>query len=149
EPNNDTDIWVLDLASGANGLRPATRVTRVAGDETRPTWAPDSARIAYGRGTGVWVSTTSATSATSTTGATRAGILASRHFGVPSWSPDSQWLAIATYSATNAGYNGNPNRNDSDPPTVLASANQYQLWRVLAPRTVDEGASTVALTATD
>ena len=40
-----------------------------------------------------------------------------------------------------AGYNGNPNRNDNDPPTVFAGANQFALWRVLAPRAVDEGAA--------
>lgn len=75
--------------------------------------------------------------------------LASRHLGVPSWSPDGQWLAIATFVTANAGYNGNPNRNDNDPPTVLAAAGQYQLWRVLAPRAVDEGAASVAPAATD
>ena len=59
--------------------------------------------------------------------------------GVPAWSPDGQTLAIATFATSNAGYNGNPNRNDNDPPTVLAGANQFALWRVLAPRAVDEG----------
>ncbi len=69
--------------------------------------------------------------------------------GVPSWSPDGQWLAIATFASANAAYNGNPNRNDNDPPTALSAAGQYQLWRVLAPRAVDEGAASVALAATD
>ena len=37
-----------------------------------------------------------------------------------------------------AGYNGNPNRNDDDPPMAFAGAEQFALWRVLAPRAVDE-----------
>ena len=76
-------------------------------------------------------------------------VLASRHLGVPSWSPDGQWLAIATFATANAGYNGNPNRNDNDPPTVFSAGGQYQLWRVLAPRAVDEGAASVTPAATD
>ena len=71
---------------------------------------------------------------------TDAEILASRKLGVPAWSPDGQTLAIATFVTSNAGYNGNPNRNDNDEPTVLAGANEHALWRVLAPRAVDEAA---------
>jgi hypothetical protein len=47
------------------------------------------------------------------------------------------------------GLQRNPNRNDNDEPTVLAGANEYTLWRVLAPRAVDEAASQVALTSAD
>jgi gamma-glutamyltranspeptidase len=58
-------------------------------------------------------------------------------------------LAIATFTTSNPGYNGNPNRNDNDPPTAFADANQYALWRVLAPRAVDEAAATIAPASTD
>ena len=146
EANNDSDIWILDLTSTPNGLRPPTRLTKVAGDEIRPTWAPDSNRVAYGRSNGIYVSSVTAPAGAANT---PAEILASRRSGVPAWSPDSNWLAIATFTIANTGYNGNPNRNDNDPPAALAAANQYQLWRVLAPRVVDEGATGVALAATD
>ena len=32
-------------------------------------------------------------------------MIASRRFGIPAWSPDSQWIAIATFTVANAGYN--------------------------------------------
>ena len=49
-------------------------------------------------------------------------VLASRHPGVPAWSPDGQTLLIATFPTTVAGYNGNPDRNDADPPMAFAAA---------------------------
>jgi gamma-glutamyltranspeptidase len=76
-------------------------------------------------------------------------ILASRRFGAPAWSPDSQTLVIATFPTSNAGYNGNPNRNDDDPPIALAQASQYTLWRTAAPRAIDEGGATVTLGTAD
>jgi gamma-glutamyltranspeptidase len=76
-------------------------------------------------------------------------VLASRHAGVPAWSPDSQTLVIATFPATTAGYNGNPDRNDSDPPMAFAAAEEYALWRVAAPRAVDEAATSLKLPAPD
>ena len=66
-------------------------------------------------------------------------LLASRHGGVPAWSPDAATLAIATFTpAGGGGYNGNPHRNDDDPPAPFADADDYALWRVVAPRAVDE-----------
>ena len=72
-------------------------------------------------------------------------VLASRHGGVPAWSPDGLTLAIATFSTSGGGYNGNPNRNDDDPPAALAGGSQYALWRVPAPRAVDDGAQSLTL----
>ena len=169
EPGNEADIWVSEI--GGSGQPRTVRVTRAAGTESHPAWAPDNARVAYaatrsGVG-GIWVTGTTATTGTAGTAATApqrgrgpgAGgggtattnpeILASRKLGVPAWSPDGQTLAIATFVPSNAGYNGNPLRNDNDEPTILAAANEYQLWRVLAPRAVDEGAAEIAVTATD
>jgi gamma-glutamyltranspeptidase len=74
-------------------------------------------------------------------------IQASRRLGVPAWSPDSQTLVIATFPSGTAGYNGNPNRNDDDPPIAMAAAGQYALWRVMAPRAIDEGAASLPLPA--
>jgi gamma-glutamyltranspeptidase len=68
---------------------------------------------------------------------------------VPAWSADGESLLIATFATSNPAYNGNPNRNDQDPPTVLSAGEQYALWRVLAPRAVDQGAAEVSVTATD
>jgi gamma-glutamyltranspeptidase len=76
-------------------------------------------------------------------------VLASRHGGFPAWSPDGEWLSIATFTTTNAGYNGNPNRNDDDVPMVMADAKAFQLWRVAAPRAVDANATEVSLPAPD
>lgn len=72
-------------------------------------------------------------------------VLASRHGGVPAWSPDGDTLVIATFPVVSAGYNGNPNRNDDDPPIALADAEQYEFWRVAAPRPVDADAQSVRL----
>jgi gamma-glutamyltranspeptidase len=172
EPNNDADIWTIDLTPTSNGsLAPPGRVTSAPGDESHPTWSPNGTRVAYAASrngvAGVWVSATGTTGTTGTAGAGRAGgaargragggggtataveVLASRHLGVPAWSPDGQFLLIATFVTSNAGYNGNPNRNDNDPPTALAAASQYALWRVLAPRDVDESAATITPAATD
>jgi len=75
--------------------------------------------------------------------------LASRKLGVPAWSPDGQTLLVATFVTTNAAYNGNPNRNDNDPPIAFAGANQFALWSVPAPRVVDDGALQVSLNSAD
>jgi len=161
EPNNDADIWARELDATVERV---VRVTRAAGVESHPTWAPDNARVAYAASrpgaAGIYVAgiATGPSGPATPRGRGPAGpvgaaglgeVLASRHLGVPSWSPDGQALLISTFAITNASYNGNPNRNDTDPPTVLAGTNQFALWRVLAPRAVDEGAASVSLAATD
>jgi gamma-glutamyltranspeptidase len=181
EPGNGADVWMATLTDGALGT-PA-RVTRAAGVESHPAWAPDNERIAFAANragvAGVYVTSVGEMEprgfspgdpAAGRRGAPpqaagqrgrggRGGqggaasvpteVLASRHLGVPSWSPDGEYLTIATFAIAGAGYNGNPNRNDNDPPTVLAGANQFALWRVLAPRAVDAGAAALTVAATD
>ncbi len=172
------DVWVRALppagVTDSSPLAPALRVTNTPGAESHPTWAPDNARIAYqavrpGVGSAVWVSDVPS-ARTPTLAAGRGGrggraggvgtsaataassvqvLLASRHGGVPAWSPDGDWLAIATFPVVNAQYNGNPNRNDDDVPMVEADAKSFELWRVLAPRAVDQGAMSPALPAPD
>ncbi len=163
QPNNDADVWVRDLAGTA-----ATRVTSTPGVESHPAWAADNARVAYAASRAgalsVWVSTlpqaggSSAAQAPAGRGGRGGGggatsgsaeVLASRHGGVPAWSADGQWLAIATFTIATAGYNGNPLRNDDDPPTALAGESQFELWKVMAPRAVDEGAASLSLPAPD
>jgi gamma-glutamyltranspeptidase len=177
EPGNEADIWVRDLAGGegrrvsrapgaesfpvwapdntriafaavrqgaggiyvaAAGAAAATPAAAVPGpvSAAAPVPAPAAGRRGGGGGGGTGVATSSE-------------LLASRHLGVPAWSPDGQTLLIATFATSNAAYNGNPNRNDNDPPTVLAGTNQFALWRVLAPRAVDEAAVQLTVAATD
>ncbi|MFI5178141.1 MAG: gamma-glutamyltransferase, partial [Vicinamibacterales bacterium] len=179
EAGNETDLWVRELSAppvpDATGQSArSARVTRVAGDEGYPAWAPDNARVAYvslrGNQSAVWVATVPSLEAAAAAGRAGGGgrggrggggpgappapvdggpVLASRHAGVPAWSPDSQTLVIATFPATTAGYNGNPDRNDADPPMVFATAEEYALWRVAAPRAVDESAMSLKLPAPD
>ena len=168
-------------AAGAAAPATATRVTNAAGAESHPTWAPDSARVAYqaarpGAGSAVWVSDVAASGAAASGagggGGGRAGrgraaggpggfgggaaapavptaVLASRHGGIPAWSSDGEWLAIATFPVVNAQYNGNPLRNDDDVAMAASDASAYQFWRVLAPRAVDQGATSASLPAPD
>jgi gamma-glutamyltranspeptidase len=177
DANNDVDVWVRALPAkdaAANTQTTAVRVTRAPGDESHPVWASDNARVAYaatrGGAPGVWVSSVPTPESAPPAGGPGAGrggrgfgpgapaapaspepttLLASRHGGVPAWSPDGQTLLIATFATSNAAYNGNPNRNDDDPPAALAPAGQYALWRVLAPRPVDASAVAVELPAPD
>ncbi len=177
-PDGDVWVRDLP-AAGAAGAADPVRVTDTPGAEGYPAWAPDNARVAYVAAragqSGVWVSVVP--SASSGTGARGRGgrgrggfgfgrgggrgraaalteapgeiVLASRHTGVPAWSPDGEWLALATFPIVNAQYNGDPNRDDSDPPTALADAGDYALWRVAAPRPVDASARPLALPAPD
>jgi gamma-glutamyltranspeptidase/glutathione hydrolase len=170
EPNNDADVWVRELT--AADATPARRVTRSAGIESHPAWAPDSKRVAYAAArqgaAGIYVgssgvsSTAGSAGSAAPAGAQRgrgaggaavavvpADVLASTRLGVPAWSPDGQTLLIATFATSTAPYNGNPNRNDNDPPTAMAGANQFALWRVLAPRAADEGAAQISVGAAD
>jgi gamma-glutamyltranspeptidase len=78
-----------------------------------------------------------------------AEVLASRHGGAPAWSPDGETLLVATFSTASAAYNGNPERRDDEPPTALAGAGTFELWRLQAPRPVDAGAAAVPLPAPD
>jgi gamma-glutamyltranspeptidase/glutathione hydrolase len=169
EANNDQDVWVRDLPakdSAAAAPARAVRVTRTPGNESYPAWAADNARVAYAAqragSLGVWVTPIPSAEAAAAPAGGRGGrgfnpgggganatassdVLASRHGGIPAWSADGNLLAIATFATANAGYNGNPQRNDDDPPTAFADASQFKLWKVLAPRAIDEGAASVTL----
>ena len=160
EPGDDGDVFVRALAPDTPSTR-ATRLTRGGGAERFPAWAPDSARVCYigGRGgdaAGIWVTElprAPAGSGNAAPGPGRGGgggpavpiaTFASRHAGTMAWSPDGQTLAIATLSTAQAGYNGNPNRSEDDETVLSADAGEQVLWRVAAPRPIDEGAREVA-----
>ncbi|HET9371248.1 MAG TPA: gamma-glutamyltransferase [Vicinamibacterales bacterium] len=171
--DDDTDVWVREWSTGGEATPRLTRLTEGGGVESHPAWAPDNVRVAYfatrpGLGSGVWVSAIpepgDPTAAGRGRGAGRGGVpfgrgagrgpnlaalvnsvLASRHGGVPAWSPDGEALVIATFPTSTAGYNGNPNRNDDDPPIAFGAADDYQFWKVEAPRAIDEGAASVGL----
>jgi Tol biopolymer transport system component len=148
--DGDVDLWVADLDVAERGRVQRTRITRVRGREGYPVWAPDSSRIAYfaqreGRGS-VWVASTETSTGAS---AVRDGslaaspILVSRRGGAPAWSPDGRTIAIAELPPADPAYNGNPLRNDVEPPPLFA-AEGFSLWMVDAPVPVDAGARQVA-----
>ena len=161
----ETDIWVRELAPAADAKPRTIRVTKTVGAESAPTWSPDSKRIAYSAGLGaqaaVWaIQVPTGAAAPAPGGAGRGGrgggaqndpadapVLASKHGGIPAWSPDGEQLVIATLTPTDPGYNGDPRRNDDDVPMLFADAKDYTLWRVAAPRPVDANASTVSTSA--
>jgi gamma-glutamyltranspeptidase len=157
--SGDVDIWVKSTGADLKWIR----VTRTPGAEQNPTWSPDSKRIAYSSGLGdnaaVWVirvpsDAPAPAPAGGGRGFGRGGtpaidpadvpVLASKHGGVPAWSPDGNTLLIASYAPTDPQYNGNPLRNDDDEPMLFADAKDYTLWRVDAPRPVDSNAATVS-----
>ena len=141
EAGNEADIWVRELSPAGEQRRGSRRVTRAPGVESHPAWAPDNARVAFaaaaqgaarglrrfsrsdgcaGRGRG-GAAPGARRGAVAPAAAARRGAAPrfSRRvmLGVPAWSPDGETLLIATFATTNAGYNGNPKRNDNDPPT--------------------------------
>lgn len=149
------------------------RLTRGGGAESFPAWAPDSARVSYaatrpGQGAAIWVtelppdadapSAAAPSAAPPAAAAGRGGppagsgqtppvpiaTLASRRAGTVAWSPDSETLAIATLSIAEAGYNGNPNRNEDDESAFAANPADHVLWRVAAPRPIDENARAIS-----
>ncbi len=162
--SGEVDVWAREI-----GEKPRTvHVTKAGGVDRNPVWSPDSKRIAYSSGFGdqsaVWVvrvpdaaSSVAPDSAVGRGFGGRVGgrgsagqdpadapVLASKHGGVPAWSPDGHTLLIASYAPTDPGYNGDPLRNDDDVPMLFASAKDYTLWRVDAPKAVDSNAARVA-----
>lgn len=160
----EVDIWAREFGTEKPRM---VRLTRTAGAESHPTWSPDSRRIAYSAGLGaqaaIWVVSLPTSGAAGAAGSVpgagfggrgaRGGgaapdpadapVLASKHGGVPAWSPDGATLLIASYAPVDPGYNGDPVRNDDDAPAVFGDAKDYTLWRVPAPVAVDAGAAAV------
>ena len=68
--------------------------------------------------------------------------LVSRYGGAPAWSPDGRKIAIAEFPPADPSYNGNPLRNDDEPPPLFAR-DAFRLWIVDAPLPVDSGAQPI------
>jgi len=169
ETGDSADVFVRALTEGGS----TTRVTRGGGEERWPAWAPDSVRVSFaasrtGQGAGVWVAEVpGAPVAASAEGADPAvggggrqggpggrgggappaqplAQLASRHAGLAAWSPDSETMLIATEPAVTGAYNGNPRRQDDDAPAAFVAAADQRVWRLAAPRPIDNGARAIA-----
>lgn len=148
--DGDVDLWVADMDVAARNRVQRTRLTRVRGREARPTWAPDSTRLAYfaqreGRGS-VWVVTVEASpgaSAERESVPAAMPVLVSRRGGAPAWSPDGRTIAIAELPPSDPAYNGNPLRNEDAAPPLFATQG-FALWTVAAPIPVDATARQLA-----
>jgi gamma-glutamyltranspeptidase len=173
--SDETGAFLRLAVAAGRGHPPALRFARLAGYEGHPTWSPDGTRLAYyavrdGLGS-TWVAgvapvtgaggevnraafapgaSASAPRTSADTSAPRPvapPVLASRHGGTIAWSPDGQTLAIGEIPEPEPSYNGNPQRDPSDPPALFGLGHAYQLWTVPAPRMVDEGERSVGLPA--
>jgi gamma-glutamyltranspeptidase len=165
----DFDIWLIRLFDKntrdetirlGQAFAPALRFARVAGYDGHPAWSPDGVRLAYyavrdGIGS-TWVAAVAPMNdpaalpgrAAFALGASAPRplappVLASRHGGTIAWSPDGQTLAIGEIPEPEPSYNGNPERDRTDPPALFALGRAYQLWTVPAPRMADEGGRSV------
>ena len=119
------DLWVGDVPerrpdeSAAARFKPS-RVARLRGDESWPSWSPSGGRLAFaatrdGVGT-LWVTDVAAAP-------DRDGVVArprpetppalvSRHLAQATWSADGRQLLLADLPDPEPSYNGNPRRDD-------------------------------------
>jgi gamma-glutamyltranspeptidase len=138
----------MDVKSIENKPPPVTRVTRVRGEESAISWAPDNVRVAFyavrdGVGS-VWVAAVEPPprepdeEPLPRPRPSAPPQLVSRLGGAPAWSPDGRTLLVAGLPDPQPVYNGNPVRVDTDPPPLFAASRAFQLWRVPAPLPVHE-----------
>ena len=147
---------VMDIPSVENRPPRVVRVTRVRGDESSLSWAPDSQRVAFyavREGVGsVWVANVDpparegAEPSVSRPRPSAPPQLASRIGGAPAWSPDGRTLLVTGIPEPQPVYNGNPLRSENEPLPLFATTRAFQLWRVPAPLPVHDD---VALVTTE
>ena len=170
ETGNDADIWVRELpaagrgdaAAGATEISCASRAA--AGSEAYPAWAPDNARVAYaatrGGSLGVWVSAIPSFDAPRSrrppVAAAAAGLAAARRRKrAPDDAPRSPRATAACPPGRRTARCSRSRRSRRRRPATTATPTatttirrrrsrrpaQYALWRVLAPRAIDDSAA--------
>ena len=151
-PPKPVTASVQSVNNEAKPLR-ATRITRARGNEAFPAWAPDNSRIAFyavreGIGT-VWAATIEPPRADANEDPQPRAKpaappqLVSRKGGAPAWSPDGKTLIVAGLPDPEPVYNGNPLRNEAEPPPLFALNAAFRLWKVPAPLPVHEDGGAV------
>ena len=138
----------LDVPSVENRPPRVVRVTRVRGEESSLSWAPDSQRVAFyavREGVGsVWVASVEPPTregndpSVSRPRPSAPPLLASRIGGAPAWSPDGRTLLVTGLPEPQPVYNGNPLRTESEPLPLFATTRAFQLWKVPAPLAVQD-----------
>jgi gamma-glutamyltranspeptidase/glutathione hydrolase len=138
----------MDVKTAENKVPRVTRVTRVPGAESAPSWAPDNQRIAFyavrANVGSVWVAAVEPPARapddqpTPRPRPSAPPQLVSRQGGAPAWSPDGHTLLVAGLPAPQPVYNGNPLRNETEAPPLFADDRAFQLWRVPAPLPVHD-----------